>query len=139
MLILPSLLHEPRFRPYWRKLLAILAGVTAWFAFSPGEGMLPTTGADKLDHVLAFGSMACATALAWSPSTQHRRSGAALLLIYGGLIEVVQTQIPGRHGNAADLLADAVGIGGGLLLMSLLRSAWPAVGMLSAQPRAPRD
>lgn len=47
------------------------------------------------------------------------------LLAYGGLIEMVQSQIPSRTAAWDDLLADAVGIAGGLLLAALLRRRWP--------------
>lgn len=120
-----ELLHDPRFRGRWRVLLALLCLVAGWFAFAPRAPSLGFENADKLNHLLAFGSMASVGCLGWAAG---RRSAAAIalgLLGYGGFIELVQSQIPGRTAAWDDLLADAVGIAGGLLLAALLRRAWP--------------
>jgi VanZ family protein len=47
------------------------------------------------------------------------------LLAYGLFIEVVQSWLPSRHADVLDLVADAVGIALGLLLLSRLRRRWP--------------
>jgi VanZ family protein len=43
------------------------------------------------------------------------------MLAFGGLIEIVQSVIPGRSSEWLDLGADSVGICIGLVLMGLLR------------------
>lgn len=123
---LNDLLHSPRFRPHCRALLVLLCLVAGWFAFTPQPPPMPDfDGADKVNHLLAFGSMATAASLGW-PAGPRARWGVGLgLLAYGGLIELVQSQIPSRTAAWDDLLADAVGIAGGLLLAALLRRRWP--------------
>lgn len=120
---LDALLHEIRYRPRWRALLVLLATISAVFAFSPGTDAPPAfTGVDKLQHLLAFGSMALAGALGFV----SRARVAAGLLGYGVFIEVVQRWVPGRDASADDVLADAAGIALGLLAEALLRRRWPA-------------
>ncbi|MBL8306050.1 MAG: VanZ family protein [Rubrivivax sp.] len=119
---LDALLHEIRFRPRWRALLALLAITATCFAFRPGPGVAPGfTGADKIEHLLAFGAMACTGALGFSTLWPV----AASLLGYGVFIEVVQLWIPGREASVADVLADAAGIALGFALVSALRHRWP--------------
>ena len=120
---LDALLHEIRMRPRWRALLAVLAVVTASFAFRPGPGPAAEfTGADKLEHLLAFGSMACVGRLGFAALGPV----AAWLLGYGVFIEVMQMGIPGRDASVADVVADACGIALGLALVTGLRRRWPA-------------
>ncbi len=123
---IPRLLHEARFRPRWRALLALLAAVAAWFAFRPlGGSPIEFENADKFDHALAFCSMALAGTFSWAAGVRRGASVAAGLLAYGGFIELVQTQVPGRTGSWADLATDAVGITIGLLVAEGLRRRWP--------------
>ena len=120
-----ALLHEMRWRPRWRALLFLLAGVAAAFAFAPGTGDAPSfSGADKLQHVLAFASMAGVGALGFA----SRARLAAGLTAYGVFIELVQIWVPGREASAADVAADAVGIALGLLLVAQARRRWPRSG-----------
>ncbi len=119
---LDALLHEIRFRPRWRALLGLLAVIAAYFAFRPGPGVAPSfTGADKIEHLLAFGAMASAGALGFAAAGRV----AAGLLGYGVFIELVQLGIPGRDASGADVLADAAGIALGLALVAALRRHWP--------------
>ena len=55
------------------------------------------------------------------------------LLAYGGVIELVQAQLPHRQGDWADLTADAVGMVAGLLLAAALRRA--TAGVAEGGPR----
>lgn len=102
----------------WRALLALQVVVVGWLAFDPRP---PTEGLavwDKLQHAGAFAVMAITAILA----LPGRPAGAGLgLLAYGAFIELVQTFIPGRSGEWADLLADAVGVALGLALARTLR------------------
>jgi VanZ family protein len=128
MPLLPALLHEKRFHGRWRLLLAALAGVTAWFAFMPADPNVPADGSDKIEHVLAFGALATAAAFCTAAGALQSAIAAVCLVAYGGFIEVVQSFLPTRQADWADLLADAVGVAGGLLLAALLRRWWPAPG-----------
>ena len=74
---------------------------------------------DKAQHAAGFGVLALLGALAY-PS---RLPGVSLgLLAYGGFIELAQTYTGWRHGDWQDLMADAVGIlMGGLLIAAASR------------------
>ncbi len=123
---LPQLLHAPSLRAGWRWLLAVLATVVTIAALAPGADA-PSLGiGDKVDHLLAFVSLALAAALSW-PATRRDAARAGVgLLAYGAFIEIAQTQVPGRQGDLLDLAVDAAGIVLGLTLAHALRSRWPA-------------
>lgn len=106
----------------WRAVLAALAVVIGYLALTPLPPPAADLGWDKLNHACAFAALAAA---AWLSVRSPRRRAPALLavLAYGALIELAQTQVPGRSGEWGDLLADAVGIGVG---------AWLAAGVLAA-------
>lgn len=101
----------------WRVSLWLLIAVVSWLAFSPKPPAGATLGWDKLNHASAFAALAFCAARAHTVA--FWRIGA-WLLAYGVLVEIVQTFVPGRSGEAADLLADAVGIATGLLLATWL-------------------
>ena len=109
-------LFTARFTRAWRLLLALLMGVVAWFAFMPGSPFGNFSNLDKLQHVLAFLTLSAVASLAWAPRAWHEARVALGLLLYGVLIELVQTQLPTRTASAADVVADVAGIALGLLL-----------------------
>ena len=115
---LHPLLHDPRLRARWRWLFAALVLVVAWFAFTPAERVPELTGQDKMNHLLAFAALASTAALAFAARAPVLALG---LLGYGGFIELVQSFLPTRHGDWADVVADAVGVAAGLLLVAALR------------------
>ena len=123
MHILISLVHDARWQPAWRAVLLILMCVAAWFAFIPATPSAQPDGADKVEHLLAFASLGLAASFTASPGLRRSLQVAAGLMLYGGFIELVQTQLPTRNGDWADLLADAAGAAVGLALATLLRSA----------------
>ena len=103
----------------WRALLVVLMAVVAWLALTPLPPRAIDLGWDKLNHASAFAALAFAGWL----SVRGRRGRwptMALLLMYGALIEVAQRFVPGRSAEWADLLADALGIGLGVLMASAL-------------------
>lgn len=112
---------EPRFRPAWLALLLALVLSISWLAFShqQGEGQLPH--GDKLNHLAAFMALALAAGFGTAPGRRNTWRVVLALLVYGGFIELVQTQIPGREGEWADLAADLVGVALGLWLTAALR------------------
>lgn len=124
--MLTQTLHSPRSKPWWRALLVLLLLVISWLAFGPRPPAGIDTGWDKANHLLAFATLALVSGL----SGVRRSSAIALgLLGYGVFIELVQSQVPGRSAEAADVLADMAGVGLGLLLLGGLRrgsSAPPA-------------
>jgi VanZ family protein len=90
---------------------------TCWLAFSPAPPAELDTGWDKANHWLAFSTLAV-TAFQAIPNARRRYAGVALgLLALGVFIELVQSQIPARSAELLDVVADAIGIGAGLLIM----------------------
>ncbi|MDP1900616.1 MAG: VanZ family protein [Rubrivivax sp.] len=118
---LRTLLHDPGLRPRWRALLALLLVVISWLAFTPQPPTPGFDGADKINHLMAFAALAVVAGLASAPGRFVAWRIGAGLLGYGGFIESVQTLLPPRQGEWADLLADAAGIAAGLAVLALLR------------------
>jgi VanZ family protein len=103
----------------WRAILALLLLGCSWLAFDPNPPPAADSGWDKPNHALAF------AALAFSARQGFPWAGAArivpALLGYGVFIELVQSQIPARSADLADVLGDAVGIAAGWLLAAVWR------------------
>ncbi len=102
-------------------LTAALLVYISWEALRPEPAGSGLQHLDKLLHFSAFATLALPSALALAPSRRNTWAVAAALLLYGALIEIVQTYVPGRDASWWDLLADAAGIATGLLLVGALR------------------
>ncbi|OGQ54839.1 MAG: hypothetical protein A3J24_01175 [Deltaproteobacteria bacterium RIFCSPLOWO2_02_FULL_53_8] len=87
---------------FWICLLAVLA----LSVMHPSPHM-PTTGWDKTNHLLAFAVLAL---LGCRAHPDRSALVLALLLAYGGLIELLQSLTSDRFAELADLLADGVGL-----------------------------
>lgn len=78
---------------------------------------------DKAEHALAF------ALLAWWFAVARREGGwrwlAILLIAYGGLIELLQGLTTYRTPSIADALADALGVGLGLLIARWSPAGFP--------------
>ncbi|MCY7315874.1 MAG: VanZ family protein [Rubrivivax sp.] len=114
-------LRDPRFQRLCRLALGLLMAVVSWLAFRPADAPDLVLHADKLRHLAAFGALAAVAALGWPPGRWQQAAIALGLLAYGLAIELIQSQLPTRSASAADWLADAVGVGCGLLLARTLR------------------
>ncbi len=97
-------------------LFAFTALFVGYLALTPTPPRVADLGWDKLNHLSAFCTLMLLAGLGWP---RRQRRAAVGLLGYGGLIEVLQTQVPGRSAEWVDLLADALG----LLLAVALRLA----------------
>ena len=112
-----ALSADPRAAPCWRAVLALLLAVTSWLALTPAPPPEADLLWDKLNHFVAFASLAVAGYMGF----QRRWLAVALgLLAYGGLIELLQSFTPTRVAEWVDLLADGIGIGLGLVLAAVL-------------------
>lgn len=114
-----DILFSPRGQAWWRALLVLLLLVISWLAFSPKPPDGIDTGWDKANHLLAFATLAVVSALSLA-GAQRQRKVVLGLLAYGIFIELVQSQIPGRSAEPADVLADMAGVALGLLLLAAL-------------------
>jgi VanZ family protein len=123
MHILISLVHDARWQPAWRALLLSLMCLAAWFAFIPATPSARPDGFDKIEHLVAFASLGVAASFTTNPGLRRTVLAAAGLVLYGGFIELVQSQLPTRTADWADMLADSVGVAAGLALAALLRNA----------------
>ncbi len=110
-----------RKRRLWLALCLVLALVICYLAFHPKPPQAMTTGWDKLNHLLAFASLGFTAALGSAKGARPVAMVFMGLLAFGGFIEIVQTQIPGRSGEWADLLADSFGITIGWAMSALWR------------------
>lgn len=118
----------PAQRRLWRALLAVLLVAITYLALAPQPPQGVSTGWDKSNHTLAFGSLAFTSVWALWPRPRQWGLLALALLVYGGGIEILQSYLPPRSGEWMDLLADGMGISLGLLV------AWPFTA-IAARPR----
>ncbi|MDN3920773.1 VanZ family protein [Roseateles violae] len=121
-----QLVYGPAAQAPRRALFLLLIAVISWLALTPHPPRELSTGWDKSNHLLAFGALMLSSRLAWP---RRRWTLLLALFAYGGLIEILQTFVPGRDGEWPDLLADSLGLALGLLLDALLRRS----------PLAPRN
>ncbi len=76
-------------------------------ALMPAPPAMVTTGWDKSNHLLAFGTL---TWLALRAFPQRLKSALLGLLAYGALLEILQSFTDTRSAEWLDLLADSAGI-----------------------------
>lgn len=129
---LGSAWRRPLQRPWlWQGVwwLAVLSVFAVCLLPSAELPQVPV-GGDKVEHFLAYALLAAAAMQLHARRTTLWRPALGLLLM-GALIEVLQaTLTSSRSGDAADLLADALGVLFGLVL------AWtPLRGCLAALDR----
>lgn len=120
---------------HWPFLVA-LVGTTVLLLW-PGDAVPDGPPvSDKVVHALLFAMLALAGAVAG-----HARLPLALGLVgYAGVTEALQRLLPiNRYGDLRDLLADAIGVGLGLVVTELLvatRRARPAESSGTTSQRA---
>ncbi len=113
----------PTARRRWLALCIALALVICGLAFDSKPPQFTEVANDKVNHLLAFASLGFTGALSRRPGWRRLPAVALALVAFGGFIEIVQTQIPGRAGEWGDLLADSVGIALGMALAAAWRWA----------------
>lgn len=105
----------PSTNPAWRLVarLALYGGIAlvCLIALNPHARTAPGVGWDKLNHLIAFTSLAFA---AWWAHPGARLRAMLALFAFGLAIEVVQSTMPAHQAEAADLLADVLGIAMGV-------------------------
>lgn len=121
MLALIRFAAAPEQRRLWRVLLGLLFVAITWLALVPDPPQGISTGWDKSNHLLAFASLAFTGVWACWPQPRQWWLLVLALLAYGIGIEIAQGFLPPRSADAADVLADGMGIALGLLV------AWPFI------------
>jgi len=110
-------------RHVWRVLLLLFIAAVGYLALTPTPPPSIDLGWDKLNHLLAFSTLAFSASLSCPASRRLRYVLFFMLFAYGGLIEVLQQFVPGRAGEWADLFADSVGIAlGAVMAAGLVRT-----------------
>jgi VanZ family protein len=98
-----------RYRKFWLMAGMLIVGVTLYFALAPENRTLTVAFlSDKFFHALAFFIL-----MIWFSGlfrTRYLPYVAISLLAYGGLIELVQSRLPYRTAEIADLIFDLGGI-----------------------------
>ena len=112
---------------WWRALFGALLLSILYLALSPRPPQSVDTGWDKLNHVFAFAALAWSGTFSGPGHARWMRLLAAALMLFGAGIEVVQSFIPERSGEWADLLGDGAGIALGLTFAALMRGRLRAV------------
>ena len=90
---------------FWAAAAAVLV-----LSLTPTSPELPSTGWDKTNHLFGFLTLALLGAQAYSSRLSRLFVG---LLLFGGLIELLQSLTPYRFAEWADWIADGLGIAAG--------------------------
>jgi len=98
---------------HYRVLFTICAVAVLVLSLLPPDVPEPTTGWDKTNHLLAFGTLSVLGVRAWPARVWHV---ALALTAYGAAIEALQSLTSYRTASWVDLLADILGIAIGLAL-----------------------
>jgi VanZ family protein len=82
---------------------------------------LPDTGvSDKLEHLAAYAILCLVGQYAFDGRVRRLAIG---LILYGVLLEGLQSLVPGRYPSPADIVANSLGVGIGYLYF-ILKSRW---------------
>ena len=102
--------------------------VVTYLALTPAPPPRLTTGWDKLNHALAFATLAFFGDNGFITTHRRRLLGAIALIAHGASIEIAQHFVPSRSSEWGDLLADVVGVAIGLLLSAWADAFWRKLG-----------
>lgn len=105
---------------FWAGVVAVsVVSVTA-------KDHLPPIGfdvSDKLQHVLTYAVLSGLGGLAY-PARKHLAALFLGLVAWGGALEVIQLSVPNREAEFGDAVANAMGVGMGLLALGLAGKAF---------------
>jgi VanZ family protein len=101
----------------WQTAFSLCALAVLTLSLLPQPDRLPTTGWDKTNHLLAFVTLAVLGRQAHRARPVRLAAG---LVLFGGLIELLQGLTGYRSAEWIDWLADILGIGLGWLLARAL-------------------
>jgi VanZ family protein len=92
-----------------RLVFGIAVAAVVILSLLPGEYLPQVRISDKLEHVIAYGCLMFAGALAF-PSMRATLRLAVLLPLLGIALEFGQMLVPGRTAEVGDAVADTVGV-----------------------------
>jgi len=102
---------------HWFRLLFILVIVAiCWLAFSQVTTPVAQLSYDKLNHLIAFATLALLFDYSFPQKTITL---FFTLLLFGIFIELMQSMIPSRSSSHWDLIADLIGITSYLIIQPL--------------------
>ena len=104
----------------FRLILVLILTFISWQATIRIGIEVPISNSDKLLHFLAFYTLAFLLDFAF-PKSRFGVLKIIILIGYGGLIEVVQSFLPYRSAELADLITDIIGISAYALTIPILR------------------
>jgi VanZ family protein len=125
MPVFSTLVHSTAMQARWRLLLWLLMAVTCVFAFAPNAPGLGFDNSDKIQHLLAFGSLAACALLSGTADRRTAILVMAAMLGFGVFIELVQAFLPTRTADWQDVVADMLGAGLGVLAVATARRLIP--------------
>ena len=97
--------------------------VVAVLSLLPSQEMARTSLGGHVEHALAYAGTTFFAALAYAPRAGAGRPVAGLV-VYAGVLEVLQRYSPGRTSAVEDFLASATGVLIGLGLALAVRALW---------------
>jgi VanZ family protein len=118
-MVLPHRFPRPLRLGLYALAVAILLAICIW----PSE-KLPSSGAgDRFEHAVAWFVL---TVTGYILAPDRRLAIPAFALAFGVLMEGLQAVVPtGRHADPLDVVADVLGVAAGVVMMLLVRWAWP--------------
>jgi VanZ family protein len=103
---------ESHIAQHWRWISRVLfvlgVGVLIWLSLAPPRGLPPISVWDKLNHFLAYGTVAT-FGLGGYTGRRALRVVVPGLILLGVILEVLQYFVPGRDASVLDMLANALG------------------------------
>jgi len=91
---------------------AVLTGIILWGGLQPADLLEPLIHADKMRHVIGFGTLDLLAAMA--PSPRSRLAGALAACGFGLRLELIQDFTPDRTMSGRDFVASSIGVFSGL-------------------------
>lgn len=113
-----------RYRAVWLLLGWSLVIAVVWLSLAPQQAVHATAVPDKVGHLLAYLALAL-----WFGALYRGRSRLALmagLVSLGAVLELLQALGAVRHAEAADLVANVVGVVAGSLVPHRYLAGWMA-------------
>lgn len=104
-----TVLSDARLRRLWLVVGWIGVGLTIYLSLTPHVPDLGVEQGDKLEHLLAYGTLMLWFAQLYS-SLGRRRAVAGLLAALGIVLELAQAQTGWREFSYADMTANAAGV-----------------------------